>query len=337
MLSRLTDSEKTLLASAASYVEHVLQTPLIVDGPAASAKLPAFLTQRYVLVDGEILGRPCILMLGTGLHDDTPATIAKHRDLLRRQSPGRAVILVTERLSNHNRHRLISQHVPFIVPGNQLFVPELGADLREHFRSERDTPGDGLTPTAQLIVLAALMGRIGPETTPSELASQFRYSAMSMSRAITELEAFELAETEVAGRFRHLRFTVPREALWSRARPHLRTPVRKRRRVRRPPQGLALPLAGETALAEKTDLSFPRVETRAMAASEWKALATRYELDQPVSWDEPVIELETWTYDPLLLGDDKLVDTISLYLSLPDSTDDRIEAAKDALLRQVGL
>ncbi|WPP02664.1 MarR family transcriptional regulator [Methylocella tundrae] len=333
----MTDSEKTLLASAASYVEHVLQTPLIVDGPAASAKLPAFLTQRYVLVDGEILGRPCILMLGTGLHDDTPATIAKHRDLLRRQSPGRAVILVTERLSNHNRHRLISQHVPFIVPGNQLFVPELGADLREHFRSERDTPGDGLTPTAQLIVLAALMGRIGPETTPSELASQFRYSAMSMSRAITELEAFELAETEVAGRFRHLRFTVPREALWSRARPHLRTPVRKRRRVRRPPQGLALPLAGETALAEKTDLSFPRVETRAMAASEWKALATRYELDQPVSWDEPVIELETWTYDPLLLGDDKLVDTISLYLSLPDSTDDRIEAAKDALLRQVGL
>jgi DNA-binding MarR family transcriptional regulator len=337
MLSRLTDSEKTLLASAASYVEHVLQTPLIVDGPAASAKLPAFLTQRYVLVGGEILGRPCILMLGTGLHDDTPATIAKHRDLLRRQSPGRAVILVTERLSNHNRHRLISQHVSFIVPGNQLFVPELGADLREHFRSERDTPGDGLTPTAQLIVLAALMGRIGPETTPSELASQFRYSAMSMSRAITELEAFELAETEVAGRFRHLRFTVPREALWSRARPHLRTPVRKRRRVRRPPQGIALPLAGETALAEKTDLSFPRVETRAIAASEWKALATRYELDQPVSWDEPVIELETWTYDPLLLGDDKLVDTISLYLSLPDSTDDRIEAAKDALLRQVGL
>ena len=337
MLSRLTESEKTLLATATSYVEHILQTPLIVDGPAASAKLPAFLTQRYVLVEGEILGRPCILMLGTRLHDDTPATIAKHRDVIRRQSPGRVVILVIERLSNHNRHRLISQHVPFIVPGNQLFVPELAVDLREHFRSERDAPADGLTPTAQLIVLAVLMGRIGSETTPSQLASQFRYSAMSMGRAVTELAALALADTEVAGRFRHLRFTLPREALWSRARPHLRTPVRKRRRVRRPPQGLALPLAGETALAEKTDLSFPRIETRAMAASEWKAFATRYELDQPVSWDEPVIELETWTYDPLLLGDDNLVDTISLYLSLPDTTDDRIEAAKDALLRQVGL
>lgn len=337
MLSRSTDSEKALLAAATSYVAHVLQTPLIVDGTVGRAKLPAFLTERYTLVEGEILGRPCILMLATGNHNDTPAMIAKHCDLLRRQSPGQAVILVTERLSNHNRHRLISQHVPFIVPGNQLFIPELAVDLREHFRRERDTPADGLTPTAQLIVLAALMGRIGPATTPSELAGQFCYTAMSMGRAITELEASGLAETETAGRFRHLRFTLPREALWVRARPHLRSPVRKRRRVKRPPQALVLPLAGETALAEKTNLSFPRLETRAMAASKWTELATRYELDRPASWDEPLIELETWTYDPLLLGDDNIVDNISLWLSFPENTDDRIEAAKDALLRQVGL
>jgi DNA-binding MarR family transcriptional regulator len=337
MLSRSADNEKALLAATATYVDHVLQTPLIVNGPAATAKLPAFLTQRYRLVQGEILGRPCILMLVAGTHDDTPATIAKHYDLLRRQSPERAVILVAERLSNHNRHRLISHHVPFIIPGNQLFVPQLAVDLREHFRSERDAPTDGLTPTAQLIALAALMGRIGPETTPSELASQFRYSPMSMGRALTELEAFELAETEAAGRFRRVRFTLQREELWSRARPYLRSPVRKRRRVRRPPEGIELPLAGEAALAEKTDLSFPRIETRAMAASEWKAIAARYDLNQPVRWDEPIIELESWAYDPLLLGGADVVDIISLWLSLPESTDERVEAAKDALLSQAGL
>lgn len=337
MLAKSTDRDKALLAAAASYIETVLQVPLIINGPMAGSKLPAFLTQRYALVEGEILGRACILMLGVDIHDDTPATIAKHRDLLRRQAPGCAVILVTDRLSNHNRHRLIAQHVHFIVPGNQLFAPELGVDLREHFRSERDAPADGLAPTAQLIVLAAVMGRIAPDTTATELASQFHYSAMSMGRAITELEAFELAQTEAAGRFRHVRFTLPREALWRRARPHLRSPVRKRRRVRRPPDGLDLPLAGETALAERTDLSAPRDETRAVAASAWKAIATRYDLDHPVRWDEAVTELETWTYDPLLLGDAGLVDVLSLWLSLPDGADDRIAAAKDALLRQAGL
>lgn len=337
MLSRSTDGEKGLLAAATTYVERVLQTPLIIQGYASVGQLPAFLTQRYDLVEGEILGRACILMLGIGVNDDTPAMIAKHRDVLRRQAPERAVILVTERLSTHNRHRLIAQHVPFIVPGNQLFVPELAVDLREHFRSERDAPTDGLTPTAQLIVLAALMGRIPSETTPSELAAQFGYSAMSMGRAITELEVFELAQTEAAGRFRHVRFGLPRDVLWSRARPHLRSPVRKRRRIKRPPVEFDLPLAGETALAEMTDLSPPRIEVRALASSEWKDNAKRYQLDQPISWDEPVIELETWTYNPLLLGDAHLVDVLSLWLSLPDSTDERTGTAKDALLRQVNL
>jgi hypothetical protein len=337
MLATSTNRHTTLLATTAAYVETVLQTPMVINGPIPSTALPAFLTQRYVLIEGAILDRPCILMLGVDIQDDTPATIAKHRDLVRRQAPGRAVILVTERLSNHNRHRLIAQHVPFIVPGNQLFAPELAVDLREHFRSERDAPADGLAPTAQLILLAALMDRIPPETTATELASQFRYSAMSMGRAITELEAFELAQTEATGRFRHVRFTLPRETLWARARPHLRSPVRKRRRVRQPPHGLDLPLSGETALAERTDLSAPRIETRAVAAAAWKTLATSYQLDGPPGWDEPVIELETWSYDPLLLGDAGIVDVLSLWLSLPDGADDRVAAAKDALLGQVGL
>lgn len=337
MLAISTDRHKILLAATAAYVETVLQAPLVINGPIPSTTLPAFLTQRYVLIEGAILDRPCILMLAVDIQDDTPATIAKHRDLVRRQAPGRAVILVTERLSNHNRHRLIAHHVPFVVPGNQLFAPELAVDLREHFRSERDAPADGLAPTAQLILLAALMDRIAPETTATELASQFRYSAMSMGRAITELEVFELAQTEAAGRFRHVRFTLPRETLWVRARPHLRSPVRKRRRVRQPPYGLDLPLSGETALAERTDLSAPRIETRAVAAAAWKTLATRYQLDGPPAWDEPVIELETWSYDPLLLGDAGMVDVLSLWLSLPDGADDRVAAAKDALLGQVGL
>ncbi len=28
----------------------------------------------------------------------------------------------------------IAQKVPFIVPGNQLYLPDLGLDLREYFR-----------------------------------------------------------------------------------------------------------------------------------------------------------------------------------------------------------
>jgi hypothetical protein len=47
--------------------------------------------------------------------------------------------------------------------------------------------------------------------------------------------------------------------------------------------------------------------------------------------------LETWSYDPEILASGGLVDPISLWLSLPDSPDERFTAAKEALLEQVGL
>src|SRR5438045_1916928 len=98
MLAISTDRYKALLAATGAYVETVLQAPVVINGPIPSTTLPAFLTQRYVLIEGAILDRPCILMLAADIQDDTPVTIAKHRDLVRRQAPGRAVILVTERL-----------------------------------------------------------------------------------------------------------------------------------------------------------------------------------------------------------------------------------------------
>lgn len=336
MLRKLHTYEDGILNALRSYVEHVLQTPLEIQEAVTPAHVPNFLNQRYTLIAGHILRRECILMVAGADFDDTPATIAKHRDLLQRHFPLATIILVTGRLTNHNRHRLIAQRVPFIVPGNQLFVPELALDLREHFRSEPEPQAECLTPTGQLLVIAALLERIQQDT-PSGFAAHFHYSAMSMGRAIAELEAFELIEVEPAGRYRRVHFHLPRNELWRRTRPLLRSPVRKRRRITRPHDDIVLPFAGESALAELTNLSHPRLETRALAASDWKSLAKRYDLDRRLNWDEPEIELETWAYDPALLGDRDIVDPISLWLSLSDSADDRIGEAKDALLKKVGL
>ena len=336
MLRKLPTYEDGILNALRGYVEHVLQAPLEIEEALTPTQIPSFLNQRYTLIVGRILHRECILMVAGADFDDTPATIAKHRDLLRRHFPSAIIILAIGRLNNHNRHRLIAHHIPFIVPGNQLFVPELALDLREHFRSAPEPLAESLTPTGQLLVIAALLDRIVQDT-PSGFAEYFHYSAMSMGRAIAELAAFELIEVEPAGRYRRVLFHLPRNELWRRARPLLRTPVRKRRRVRRPYDDIVLPLAGESALTVLTEISHPRVETRAVAASDWKALTKRYDLDRPLNWDEPEIELETWAYDPVLLGDHRVVDPISLWLSLPDSADERVGAAKDALLRKLGL
>jgi hypothetical protein len=336
MLQKLPAHENEILNALRRYVEHVLQAPLEIGAPVTAAQIPSFLNQHYTHIYGHILNRECILMLASADFGDTPATIAKHRDLLQRHFPSSIIVLAIGRLTNHNRHRLIAHHVPFIVPGNQLFVPELALDLREHFRSEPEVQSETMTPTGQLLVIAELLGRIEQDT-PSGFATHFHYSAMSMGRAIAELEAFGLIEVETAGRYRRTHFHLPRNELWLKARPLLRSPVRKRRRIRRPHDDMVLPLAGESALAALTNLSHPRLETRAVAASDWKSLVKRYDLDRPLNWDEPEIELETWAYDPTILGDAATVDPISLWFSIPDNADERMGEAKEALLKKVGL
>ncbi len=40
-------------------------------------------------------------------------------------------------LRSFERRALIEQQVAFVVPGKQLYIPELAVDLREHFKQRR--------------------------------------------------------------------------------------------------------------------------------------------------------------------------------------------------------
>jgi len=48
------------------------------------------------------------------------------------------VVYVRTRMTAFNRKRLIEQKVPFIVPGNQMYLPTLAIDLRELELSLKD-------------------------------------------------------------------------------------------------------------------------------------------------------------------------------------------------------
>ena len=51
--------------------------------------------------------------------------------------------------------------------------------------------------------------------------------------------------------------------------------------------------------------------------------------------DNATAQVEIWSYDPNLLGDSKLVDHLSLYLSIADSPDERVQQQLKILLGQV--
>jgi DNA-binding MarR family transcriptional regulator len=263
----------------------------------------------------------------------TPSDIAKHVGLVH-SAVDAIVIFAAPALSSHNRARLIAHGVAFAIPGNQLYIPELAMDLREHFRSRKERAADGLSPAAQAVLFYHLLLRDEEATTPSAIAGRLGYSAMSIGRAYDDLAAAGLAKTRKRGREKHLEFNEDRRTLLEKARPLLRSPVRTLRYVRHGKVPPALKLSGESALAEYTDLSPPRMKTYAIAASDWKAVAKNIELVE-ANDGEADFAVETWAYDPAGLSDGPSVDPLSLYAQFGEHPDERVSMAAGKLLEKL--
>jgi hypothetical protein len=323
-----------LAHSADRYVREVLGAPLALRRFDGARALPYFLQDRYQFLEGGLLGQRCLFM-ATGTEGlDSPANVAKHIRQVQQQA-GDVVVLLVPTITAYNRKRLIAQRINFLAPAAQLFLPELAIDLREHYRATRRPMAevDKLSPTSQMMIIIGALdpGRLSGLNATS-IAAALHVSAMSISRAFDELRATDLVTLEPQAREYRLNFTAIGRDLWDRARPRLRSPVRKTRGADFRPKGATTLLAGESALAHYTSLAEPRRTTFAIHANDWKRLALDHALDMVEMTDDPPFLVETWSYDPSVLAKrEDLVDPLSLYLSL-DLMDERMEIAAEELL-----
>ncbi|MDF0660817.1 hypothetical protein PYR67_15915 [Rhizobium sp. BC49] len=314
------------------YLGELLHERIDVRPFEGARSLPSFIGRTYTLYETRILGRQCVIVAKLD-ETGTPADIAKHIDLVRSATHA-TVALATMTISAHNRSRLIGQGVPFIVPGNQLYIPDLAIDLREHFRAPRLRQADGLSPAAQTVLFHRILHLDRHMTTPSLLAERLHYSAMSIGRAFDDLVATGLAETVRHGKERHIHFKEEGRPLLKEATPLLRSPVRSLKFVRGDALSAHLKLAGETALSHLTELSSPRIDSFAVAASDWKVISQTADLVE-TERDEANCIIETWSYDPAALSDTDAVDVLSLYAQFRDHRDERVAMAADQLLENL--
>ena len=119
-------------------VLHYLQEVLGIDASrvkpwARANELPYFLRDVFQFSELELLGHPVVLAIGRGEAKQSLSDVRTWLDKVKALA-GQPAVYVTDALASYERRRLIEQNVPFIVPGNQLYLPDLGLDLREYFR-----------------------------------------------------------------------------------------------------------------------------------------------------------------------------------------------------------
>ena len=316
------------------YLHDALGIAVTTKPWSGGEHLPHFLKELYSFAQMDLLGMRALLVIDANLAEQAPAAVRKHIDLLRTKQD-KEVIYVRTQVAAYNRKRLIEHKVPFIVPGNQMHLPMLGIDLREHFRRLRSELPT-FSPATQVVVIHALLRGVEEAFIPGEMAQRLGYSAMTMTRVFDELEATNLGEVTLRGRERCLRFIGRRQEIWTKAQPYLRSPVTNRlfiRRNRGSEDGIR---AGLTALAHYSMLAPPAYSTYALSREDWKLLRQRHKVIRVAAQDPDANEIEVWRYPPALFAERDVVDPLSLYLSLKGTSDERIEASLDEMMRKLG-
>ena len=234
-------------AALQRYLEDTLHEPASVVALERAPNLPSFLSRMYSLHEGHIAGRRCIF-LATADNTATPSNISKHIALVR-PTVDAIVVFVAPWLSAHHRARLHRTRIPFVVPGKQLYIPDLAMDLREHFRTPKPRRAAGLSPAAQAVLFHRSCGSTRPRQSQSLVATQLHYSAMSIGRAFDDLVGAGLAQTDRHGRERRIQFKTEGRQLFDAAHDLLRSPVRTEKFIRDVHAAPPLKHAGESALA----------------------------------------------------------------------------------------
>jgi hypothetical protein len=148
-----------------NFEHHLRETLGITVAPEKwenAGKLPFFLRDLYDFFQVSVLDTSCLLMIVRNEEEQTPANIRKQMLQVREKWDGE-VIYLRSSISAYNRKRLIEQKVPFVVPGNQMYLPMLGIDLREHFRQIRTGVPIKFSPSTQALVLHVLLHGAGSD------------------------------------------------------------------------------------------------------------------------------------------------------------------------------
>jgi DNA-binding MarR family transcriptional regulator len=304
--------------------------------------LPIYITQSYKLQEAVLFNRNIVFAEQTQDHF-TVSQIAKHLQVIKKNLD-KPVVLVLKNMQSYNRKRFIENRINFIVPEKQIFLPELLISLSENFKIEKDYKSKKLMPSSQFLLIFHLLNKNNnwklEQKSFKEIAERLDYTPMAISYAVDELKNYNLIDV-LGDREKHIRFSYKKRALWNYAleKDLFESPILKTIYTDDIPENIFMLKAGISALSQYTRLNPDRQQYYAVEKREFYKLQKNNVFNNS-SDTEGRYAIEVWKYDPKILAaesknNNTSVDPLSLYLSIKNNCDERIEMGLEQLIDEI--
>ncbi|MCI1785271.1 MAG: hypothetical protein LKI59_03910 [Bacteroidales bacterium] len=313
---------ETALYVSTMLNEQVKLTPLADN---EIGHLPIAVSSEYKFYHTRILHHQVLLCFCHDSSAITPAKLNKQKTLIANKMEI-IPVFVLDKIASYNLQRLVNQRVNFIISQKQMFIPDLLIDLKIQ-RDPEERNCSVVPPLAQCVILYKLEnGDIDDSLKTLDIVEKFGVSYATANRTLRWLSANDILSVE-GGKEKEYHFTNTGKSLWEKALPLLVNPI-ERVVYSDDVAGNAL-LSGINALAEYTMIIGESNMYYAISKNDLGS--SGIQTDKKYGNNT----LEIWRYNPHLLSRGKVADKLSLYLTLKDNNDERIQIELDNMINGI--
>ena len=304
------------------YLKATLGCNIQKDSYELPIKTPQYLLNDYSYEKYIIENQECLFVIP---FDFSFSSYKKQYQKIK-QITNFQVVLQLKSITQYQRKTLIEEHIPFVVENSQIYLPFLAISLTEKFWEITEI--EKFSPITQLVFLFLFYnkGRISA----TDLAQKINCTTMSVTRAYKALVDCGLFYIESDGAKKYI---VPKSdggELLKNAERFFINPVEKTIHLQKNVELSEYIASGLYALSKKTMLNATNNDL-CYAVYRKKQLDVTNSVPKALYVAEPTIAIEKWSYDPTILAEDNTVDDISLFLTLKDNKDERIQMEIDRL------
>lgn len=287
--------------------------------------LPLYVDGNYEIDEAIVSNNRFIVMMSPIGDLPTLPAMKKHIEKIQKIDDV-PVAFYLKNLSDFRRKGMLESNIPFMTE-KQVFLPFIGTLLMEE--KNNALYKEKFMFSTQQLFLMYLYNRQN-KLYVANVGKKLPYSAMTLSRAVKQLEASDLFLVYKDGVNKVIESKYDRRELFERAKPFLLDPVRKYGYIEKSRIDENMVLASESALAKNSMLNPSKLITYAIDEQKMDINQMENELVDP----NKQIRLELWGYDPKLFSDDNVADGLSVALSLREIVDERIEEAIDECIER---
>jgi len=325
-----------------TYLESLLNVEIKYENWKGKEYLPYYISANYEILKAFLKDVETIFLFPYGELGST-RMLKNHINKIQ-EIKNLPVVLCLSELSFRKRQQLINADIPFVVEDKQIYIPFIGVILKERYLVRKQSLKI-FSPSTQLLLLYFIYQKT-TEIPVKEIAKALSLSNMAISKAQRQLEQtgfFQLEDRE-----RRRKVLVPNanlQTIWEQCQKFITSPIKEILYINDSDVNKQMLVSGDVALSEFSMLNPSRVKCYAIMPPKnkkedlmrdtiiisWcdndKIIANRCDRTDTQS------KLEIWKYNPVLLGQNGLVDILSLALTYKNDSDERIEMAVDEMLK----